>query len=33
MKYESQKVAFAYFTIALALFAVQVTVGLLAWCE
>ena len=30
MKYESQKVALAYFTIALALFAVQVTVGLLA---
>ncbi len=30
MKYESQKIAFAYFTVALALFAVQVIVGLLA---
>ncbi len=30
MKYQSQKVAFAYFSVAMALFAVQVTVGLLA---
>jgi len=30
MKYESQKVALAYFLVALALFAVQVTVGLVA---
>jgi nitric oxide reductase subunit B len=30
MKYESQKIALAYFAVALALFAVQVTVGLLA---
>ena len=30
MKYESQKVALAYFIVALALFAVQVTVGLVA---
>ena len=30
MKYQTQKVAFAYFTVAMILFAVQVTVGLLA---
>ena len=30
MKYQSQKIAFAYFAVALALFAVQVIVGLLA---
>ena len=30
MKYPSQKIALAYFAVALALFAVQVSVGLLA---
>ena len=32
MKYQSQKIALAYFAVALALFAVQVTMGLvLGW--
>ena len=32
MKYQSQKVAYAYFLVAMALFAVQVTMGLiLGW--
>ena len=29
MKYHTQKIALAYFTVAMALFAVQVTIGLL----